>query len=218
MRCVCGWVMPKARSQSVSAQRSIAKATKAGVAARALADFDTQLMLQARSGNTEAANALIRRNFDRISRYVTRLVGRRGPVEDITQETFLRAISRAAEYEPRAKVITWLYRIATNIALNDRRRAHAAPDAAGLPEGSPEPPDRKAAPPDRQMSLDETRREVARVIADLPMNQRIAMTLFQYEELSYEQIAGVLDTSDEAVRGLLGRARTTLRRKLKRLA
>jgi RNA polymerase sigma-70 factor, ECF subfamily len=180
-----------------------------------LADFDTQLMLQARSGNRDAANSLVHRNFDRISRYVARLVGNRGPVEDLTQEVFLQALSHAAQYQPTAKVATWLYRIATNICLNHLKQAHLRRTAPSPTAEAPDLPDNTELSPERQISLDELRQQVARAVNALPIKQRIALTLFEYEQCSYEQIAAVLDTSVESVRSLLMRARTLLRARLR---
>jgi RNA polymerase sigma-70 factor (ECF subfamily) len=185
--------------------------------AEVLSDLDTQLMLQARSGDRDAANTLVRRNFERISRYIARLVTDRRSVEDLTQDVFLRALSRAEQYRPTAKVTTWLYRIATNCSLNhisEKGRRRQAPDA---PEGVHEPPDRRVPTPDQQLNLDELRGRVNEAIDGLPINQRIALTLFEYEQCSYEQIAAILDVTVEAVRSLLMRARTTLRRELRGL-
>jgi len=182
-----------------------------------LADFDTQLMLQARQGNREAGSALIRRNANRIARYVTRLVGDHRPAEDLTQDVFLQALAHADQYQPTAKVVTWLYRIATNTALNYLKQAHVRRRAHTPPDHSLQVADSSAPAPDRQMSLDELRHQVSQALDGLPVNQRIALTLFQFEECSYEQIAAVLDVSVEAVRSLLMRARTTLRRELRGL-
>ncbi len=182
-----------------------------------LADLDTQLMLQARDGDREAANMLVRRNFDRISRYITRLVGRDRAAEDLTQDVFLRALTNADRYVPTAKVTTWLYRIATNTVLNHLKRPHQKRQVDENTEGALEPPDHKTTAPDGQLSLDELRARVAQAVRDLPPNQRVALTLFQYEDCSYEQIAAVLDVTVEAVRSLLLRARTTLRRELQGL-
>jgi len=77
--------------------------------------------------------------------------------------------------------------------------------------------DRSAPAPDRQMSLDELRQQVAGAVGALPMNQRVALTLFEYEDCSYEQIAAILDVTVEAVRCLLMRARTQLRARLQGL-
>lgn len=183
----------------------------------ALADLDTQLMLQARDGNREAANTLIRRNFPRILRYVTRLVGNHRPVEDLTQDVFLHALSHADRYQPTAKVSTWLYRIATNASLNYLNRAAVRRRASDPPNGPLETPDRHEPTPYQRLNLDELKQQVAAALRELPPNQRVALTLFQYEDCSYEQIAAVLDVSVEAVRSLLLRARTTLRGRLTNL-
>lgn len=181
----------------------------------ASADFDAQLMLQWQAGNANAADALIRRNFDRVSRYVARLVRNPRAVEDLTQDVFLQVMRNGARYEPTARFSTWLYRIATNTALNHlneaavrRQRNLGDRDAeAVLPSGG-------GAAPDCRMSLDEIRAKVAGAIGQLPVNQRIALTLFEYEAMNYEQIAEVLESTVDSVRSLLRRARLTLRDQL----
>jgi RNA polymerase sigma-70 factor (ECF subfamily) len=182
-----------------------------------LGDLDTQLMLQVRAGNREAANTLIRRNFERIARYIGRVVGSVSPVEDLTQDVFLTAFSKADNYEPKAKVTTWLYRIATNKALNYLKQPHVKRRLPAPPEDGLDLPDRGALPPDARLSLDELKDKVSQALHGLPVNQRIAITLFEYEDCSYEQIASVLDVTVEAVRGLLTRARTAMRQQLRGL-
>lgn len=186
--------------------------------ADALIDFDTQLMLLAQAGDREAANSFIRRNLPRISRYINRLIGPTHPVEDLAQDVFLQVLSRADQYHPTAKVSTWLYRIATNTALNHVKQAAVRLRASTDPDSAFEPPDDSAPAPDQKVNLDELKQRVVAAIAALPANQRAALTLFQYEGLSYEQIAAVLDLSVEAVRSLLLRARTALRSQLSGLA
>jgi RNA polymerase sigma-70 factor (ECF subfamily) len=175
-------------------------------------------MLELRAGNAEAGNALVRRNFDRVARYVGRVVRDQRPVEDLAQEVFLQVFRAAGRYEPTAKFSTWLYRIATNIARNYlaqpyvRRRREADPSQSG-----PVATAGADSAPERQLSLDDLRRRVADALASLPVNQRIALTLCEYEGLSYEQIAAVLDTTVDAVRGMIKRAREALRPKLRGL-
>lgn len=209
--------MRNPRQESLRSKRAAASRARGDVQARALGDFDTQLMLQARAGHAEAANALIRRNFERIARYITRLVGRHRPVEDLTQDVFLRAFSHANSYSPDAKVTTWLYRIATNVALNHLKQPDVKRRVAEPAEGAVETADPNTPPPDRRLNLAETKAKVIEAVNRLPLNQRVALTLFQYEDCTYEQIAAVLDVSVEAVRSLLMRARTTLRRELREL-
>lgn len=180
-----------------------------------LADFDTQLMLQMAAGSREAGTLLIQRNGQQIARYLARLVRDPNVVEDLSQEVFSQALSHADQFRPTAKVSTWLYRIATNTALNylkqaSRRRTQASPVDRPLEVTDPKDPG-----PERRLSQDELRRHVSQAILKLPINQRVALTLYQYEEFTYEQVAAVLGVSVEAVRCLLSRARTALRRELR---
>lgn len=180
-----------------------------------LADFDTQLMLQMAAGSREAGALLIQRNGQQIARYLARLVRDANVVEDLSQEVFSQALSHADQFRPTAKVATWLYRIATNTALNylkqaSRRRTQASPVDRPLEVTDPRDPG-----PERRLSQDELRRHVSQAILKLPINQRVALTLYQYEEFTYEQVAAVLGVTVEAVRCLLSRARTALRRELR---
>ncbi|MEW6253686.1 MAG: sigma-70 family RNA polymerase sigma factor [Planctomycetota bacterium] len=179
-----------------------------------LADLDTQLMLRVREGDREAANALIRRNGERITRYISRLVRDPRAAEDLAQDVFVQALSRPERYEPTARVLTWLYRVATNLAMNYLKQPAVRRRASTAPDQSLNVPDRSQPAPDGRLSLTELRRQVSEAIGRLPVNQRIALTLCEYEECSYEQIAAVLEVSVEAVRSMLQRARTTLRREL----
>lgn len=183
-----------------------------------LADLDTQLMLQVREGNREAANTLYRRNQPRIARYIARIVGRGHSAEDLTQDVFLQAITHAHQYQPTAKVTTWLYRIATNLALNYLKGPGVKRQAGQAADNPFEAADPQNAAPEQRMNLDELRHQVSNAIRTLPINQRVALTLFEYEQCSYEQIAAVLEVTVEAVRSLLMRARATLRRQLRGLA
>ena len=171
-------------------------------------------MLRVREGDREAANSLVRRNGPRMVRYIGRLVRDQRAAEDLTQDVFLQALTRPEQFTPAAKVSTWLYRIATNLALNYLKQAALRRRAPVAPELALDRPDPHEPTPDRLASLDELKQQVANAVQALPVNQRIALTLFEYEECSYEQIAAVLDTTVEAVRSLLLRARTTLRREL----
>jgi RNA polymerase sigma-70 factor (ECF subfamily) len=179
-----------------------------------LEDLDTQLMLQVQGGDRDAAATLVRRNRDRIERYVFRLVRDARTAEDLTQDVLLQALSRADLYRPTARFSTWLYRVATNRALNYLKQAGRRQRALEPAERALETAESHEATPDRQMTLEELKQQVARAVDRLPFKQRIALTLFEYEDCSYEQIAAVLETTVEAVRSLLMRARTTLRSEL----
>ncbi|MGE0482404.1 MAG: RNA polymerase sigma factor [Phycisphaerae bacterium] len=178
-------------------------------------DFDTQLMLQVQQGDREAANMLIRRNFERVARYIGRVVRDSRQVEDLTQETLVQVLANAGRFQPIARFSTWLYRVATNTALkyltqSSVRSVVRTDDKLEKRDLA----DRADAGPEQQCGLEELKSRVSDAINELPHNQRIALTLCEYEELSYEQIASVLNVSVEGVRCLLQRARTTLRTRL----
>lgn len=184
-----------------------------------LEDFDTQLMLQVREGNAEAANELVRRNFARVARYVSRVVRDPRAVEDLTQDVFVKVLSHAREFEPRAKLSTWLFRVATNRALNFAKKQHNRRNTRSVGDfGSHELADDTVSAPELALGVDEIRRRVGDALGGLPMNQRAALVLFEYESLSYEQVASVLDVTIESVRCLISRARTALRERLAGLA
>lgn len=180
-----------------------------------LGDFDTQLMLQVREGNSEAAGRLIRRNFKRVSAYISRIIRQERAVEDLTSDVFLSVLAHARDYRPKAKFSTWVYRIATNRAFNHlKQSARHKQVSTALDDREASIPDRGDARPDRRLQLVELQRRVADAIGKLPVRQRAALTLFEYEAMPYEQIAEILDVSVESVRALLTRARAELRKRL----
>jgi len=130
--------------------------------------------------------------------------------EELVQETFLRVHGARDRYEPQARFSTWLYRIATNLALNELRRPrrrdpHASVDAEGALElvaGGPGTDDRVHA---RRMS-----EAVDRELAALPERQRAALWLTAVEGLPYAEVGRALDVSPQAVKSLVHRARTAL--------
>ncbi|MBL8880036.1 MAG: sigma-70 family RNA polymerase sigma factor [Phycisphaerales bacterium] len=177
-------------------------------------DIDAQLMVLMRDGDRDAGNQLVRRNAERVSRFVARVVRNPRVIEDLTQDVFKNMVRYAARYEPACKFSTWIYRIATNIALDYLDRAAVRKRETAAVSDGETLPDRRSERPDRRMSLDELRAAVAAALESLPPNQRIAITLHQYETMSYEQIAAIMECSVESVRSLLARARVALRERL----
>lgn len=184
----------------------------------AVDDIDAQLMVLMRDGDRDAGNQLVRRNAERVARFVSRVVRNPRVIEDLTQDVFKNMVRYAARYEPACKFSTWLYRIATNIALDHLDRAAVRKRENGAMTDGETLPDRRSERPDKRMSLDELRSAVAAALESLPPNQRIAITLHQYETMSYEQISAIMECSVESVRSLLARARASLRERLGGLA
>ncbi len=194
------------------AERNHAPATERAADAP-VSDVDALLMVATASGDAHAASSLCRRNLDRVSRYVGRVVRDPGVVEDLVQDVFVQVLAHARQYSPTARFSTWLYRVATNVALDhlraDNRRRKVSLDAAPPPVAP-----QTDTHPERAVNLDELRRRLSAAMDELPPNQRAALTLFEYEGFSYQQIATVLGASEDSVRALLLRARNALRARL----
>ena len=149
---------------------------------------------------------------------VGRMLASNSEVEDIAQQVFVRVWKSAHRYEPRAKFTTWLLKIARNLVFNEMRRQkrHTATPLQIDPDGEEmQLRDVRGATPAASLLQDELQRAIESAIAELPETQRMAVVLRRYEELSYEEIANVLEQSVPAVKSLLFRARTELRVKLK---
>jgi RNA polymerase sigma-70 factor (ECF subfamily) len=138
-------------------------------------------------------------------------------VEDIAQQVFIRIWKSARRYVPRAKFTTWLLKITRNLVFNELRRAKRRAQVSLQPEpGAEEIPlkDETNPAPDASLLEDELQRAIEEAIMQLPESQRMALVLRRYEQLSYEEIAEVLDLSVPAVKSVLFRARTELRARL----
>lgn len=183
---------------------------------------DAQLMLEARAGDAVSFELLLAKYRNPLVGYLSRMVGDRARGEELAQEVFLRVYRARERYEPTAKFATWLYRIATRLALNsirDHRHEQGRRSLDEEADGRPaiEAVDGRANR--EQQLLAEARLDAVRsAIAQLPDKQRAAVVMHKYQELDYQQIAGALGCSVSAVKSLLFRAYETLRQRLAHLA
>ncbi len=178
---------------------------------------DVRLMWLTSQGDAAAFEQLVMRHQALVIGTVARMLGSNSEVEDIAQQVFVRVWKSAARYVPRARFTTWLLQITRNLVFNEmrreRRRVHlplqSGPDAEEIPL-----PDDKVSGPDEAALQKELEKAVDEAIAQLPKVQRMAVILRRYEEMSYEDIAEVLDLSVPAVKSVLFRARTEMRERL----
>jgi RNA polymerase sigma-70 factor (ECF subfamily) len=180
---------------------------------------DVRLMQLVSAGETVAFEELMERHQRLVVGTVARMLGSNSDVEDIAQQVFVRVWRSAKRYVPRAKFTTWLLKITRNLVFNElrRRSRHAQLPLQVEPEDEERPiKDERAMAPDASLLEQELRRAIETAIAQLPETQRMAVVLRRYDELSYEEIAEVLDQSVPAVKSLLFRARTELRTRLSR--
>lgn len=178
---------------------------------------DVQLMRLVGRGETNAFEELIEKHQALVAGTVARMLGSNSDVEDIAQQVFIRVWKSARRYVPRAKFTTWLLKITRNLVFNElrrtRRRAHVPLQSEPGAENPPVKDEMNLAP-DASLLETELQRTIEEAILQLPETQRMALVLRRYEQLSYEQIAEVLDLSVPAVKSVLFRARSELRSRL----
>jgi RNA polymerase sigma-70 factor, ECF subfamily len=178
---------------------------------------DVRLMRLVARGDSSALEDLIERHQALVAGTAARMLGSNSDVEDIAQQVFIRVWKSARRYVPRAKFTTWLLKITRNLVFNEMRRARRRAQVPLQSEpGAEEIPlkDETNPAPDASLLEDELKRAIEEAILQLPESQRMALILRRYEQLSYEQIAEVLDLSVPAVKSVLFRARTELRSRL----
>ena len=178
---------------------------------------DLRLMQLVGRGDTGAFEQLIERHQALVAGTVARMLGSNSDVEDIAQQVFIRVWKSARRYVPRAKFTTWLLKITRNLVFNEMRRTKRRAHVPLQPEaGAEDPPlkDDLNLAPDVSLLETELQQTIEEAILQLPETQRMALVLRRYEQLSYEQIAEVLDLSVPAVKSVLFRARSELRSRL----
>lgn len=187
-------------------------------------DSDLELMLRVSRGDADSFGVLLNRHRGPLLSYFIRMVRDPALAEDLAQEVFLRVYQARERYQPEARFTTWLYRIATNLALNalrDRRSEPVLLEAAMEPEGDLASPLERAADVrptvEQQLAESDRQRLIRQAIETLPEKQRAAVILHKYQEVDYRQIASILKISESAVKSLLFRAYESLRVRLEPL-
>jgi RNA polymerase sigma-70 factor (ECF subfamily) len=181
-------------------------------------DYDAELMLRVKEGDGASFGILLQKHRSAVIHFIYRLVQEPAVAEELAQEAFLRVYRSRASYEPTAKFTTWLFRIATHLALNWLRDEKHERVQERLDEGPQDMPSRQIS--DRRPSIEQELLsrdkvdEIRHAIAGLPDKQRAAVLMHKYEEMEYTQIAKVLSCSESAVKSLLFRAYETLRARL----
>lgn len=177
---------------------------------RAQEDDDVRLMLAFRDGDASAFDTLFARWAGRLLRYLERMVRDAACAEELAQEVFVRVHRARESYRPEARFSTWLYTIATHVALNELRRPHRKrPHDSSDDDGAPLLVD-GAPPPDRVVDAQRLGRAVEAALATLPERQRAALWLAAVEGLSYAEVAESLGTTAKSVKALVHRARVAL--------
>ncbi len=193
-------------------------------AALSVEQMDDHALLEAtRTGDEAAFQELVRRYRNQITNFVYRMLNDYDRAVDLAQETFVRVYMSADRYQATYSFSTYIYRIASNLAISDlrqrkRRRLVPIPSFFSDKDGEElevELPDERQLMPDEALIEDERRRAVSRAIASLPEKYRAPIILRDIEGKSYEEIGKVLELSDGTVKSRINRARNLLKEKLR---
>lgn len=174
---------------------------------------DEALMERVRHGDQQAYRTLVERHVDRMYALAHRLLHHPAEAEDVVQDAFLQVWSRRALWRPDgAKFRTWLYRVVVNGCIDRRRRPASQPidEADGRADDRPDAV--------RLIHQRQARDRLRAALDRLLPQQRIALTLRYYEDMSNAESAVVMDLTVPAVEALLKRARQKLRELLKKSA
>ena len=168
-------------------------------------EFDDRILVEAaQDGDVAAFEAIVRQHQTAVYRVALRMLGSPADAQDVTQETFVRAWRSLGRFRRDSAVSTWLYRIVTRRCLDHLAARHPT----GVLEY--EEPETLGPGPAEHLEQRERLRAVSRAIGQLPADERAALVLREFEGLSYERLAEVLNTSVPAVKGRIHRARLAI--------
>jgi RNA polymerase sigma-70 factor (ECF subfamily) len=191
-------------------------------ASSAVEHTDAEVMLAVAAGDEAGYNYLVGKYHRQIIHFLFRMVHNEAVAEELAQEVFLRVYRSRESYRAEAKFSTWLYRIATNLAVNHARDTKYERTAQTLELDAPDPesgstPEVADADPnvEQRMLREERMAAIRAQVAALPERQRMAVLMHKYQEMDYRQIGEVLKLSESATKSLLFRAYQTLRERLK---
>jgi RNA polymerase sigma-70 factor (ECF subfamily) len=183
---------------------------------------DAQVMLRVKAGDQASFDYLVQKYRRPMVSFMYRMARNTAAAEDLAQEVFLRVYRSRASYEASAKFTTWLYRIATNLAVNHARDTrHERPEVTVSLDEPAEESGTTLELPDGHLTAEQNlvRRErllaIRSKVEALPEQQRLAVIMHKYQQMDYKQIADVLKKSESATKSLLFRAYETLREQLK---
>jgi RNA polymerase sigma-70 factor (ECF subfamily) len=183
---------------------------------------DADIMLRVKTGDQSAFEYLVQKYRRPMVSFMYRMARNSAAAEDLAQEVFLRVYRSRETYEASAKFTTWLYRIATNLAVNHARDSrHERPEVQVSLDEPDDDTGTTLELPDSSLNAEQqmVRRErmlaIRRRVEALPEQQRLAVIMHKYQQMDYKQIADVLKKSESATKSLLFRAYETLRDQLK---
>lgn len=173
-----------------------------------------------KQGDLAAFNELVKKYEKQVYNFAYRLTGNYDDANDIAQEAFLRVYNAIGSFRGDASFTTWLFRITTNVFLDDRKRARAHPHSSldeylDLEESSVARQIEDPSPSPEALTEEKERAQILqKAIGSLPEYQRAMVTLYHTQQKSYEEIAEIMDLPIGTVKSRLNRARLALKEKL----
>ena len=212
---------PVAREVNASMSATLARPVDQGKVLMSDREVDQQLVVRAQAGDKRAFELLVIKYQRKVERLLSRIIRNQDEIEDVAQESFIKAYRALANFRGDSAFYTWLYRISVNTAKNylvsqgrraptstgyDAEEAEGFEDAVGL---------RDNATPDAQLMSKQIAEIVNTTIDKLPEELRTAITLREIDGLSYEEIAQIMDCPIGTVRSRIFRAREAVAEQLR---
>ena len=178
---------------------------------------ETELVEAAARGDADAFGRLVGSYQDRLFTSMTHLLNHAHEAEDIVQEAFVQAYLRLDTFRGDSSFYTWIYRIAFNLAISNRRTSRSQVSVEESRETSGHEMHDPGGTPDKNLLQEEQVREIHAALSALSEEHRAVMVLRDLEGCDYEQIASILEISKGTVRSRLHRARSLMREHLERV-
>lgn len=181
---------------------------------------DETLIEAIKAGNQNAFRKLVETYQNLVANTCYGLLQNTSDAEDVSQEVFIQVYRSIHKFRGDSKLSTWLYRIATTRSIDllrkrkRRSRVQSFQTFFGGEEAVLQVADNKSRSPQQTLENEERAAVLAKAVAKLPESQQVAFTLSKYEDLSYQQIADIMDRSLSSVESLLFRAKKNLRKHL----
>ncbi|WP_085909874.1 sigma-70 family RNA polymerase sigma factor [Kiloniella majae] len=175
---------------------------------------DAKLMARVAQGDENACRLLVQRHLNPLVGLAIRMTGNKSEAEDIAQEAFVRLWKQSHDWQTKAKISTWLYRVAHNLAIDAIRRKDrqklSVSDQVEISENTTSAQNNQ----DHMLHQQDITRQVETAISRLPERQRTAITLVHHRDMSNKEAANIMDISVDALESLLARGRKSLKKAL----
>ena len=178
---------------------------------------DAEILDEVRAGNTRAYALIVDRHKDRALTLALRFVGNRQEAEELVQDAFLKAFRNLAQFRGEARFGTWFYRILYNLCMTRLRRRMSAPTMLDVNDESVLgilPAEEESVGLEERFESSDLLRFLSLEVDALPPQFKSAVTLYYVQELSYEEIAGVMDVPLGTVKTCLFRGRNLLKKRI----